>query len=58
MIKKKKKEGIYFIRDKFFELEQEAQDSSELRRYNIYLEPKEQYNTWIDVLNIKKSVIF
>jgi hypothetical protein len=58
MIKKKKKKGIYFIRDKFFELEQEAQDSSELRRYNIYLEPKEQYNTWIDVLNIKKSVIF
>lgn len=58
MIKKKKKKGIYFIRDKFFELEQEAQDSSKLRRYNIYLEPKEQYNTWIDVLNIKKSVIF
>ena len=53
--KKKKKKALYFIRDKFFELEQEAKNSSELRRYNIYLEPKEQYNTWIDVLNKKNQ---
>ena len=53
--KEKKKKALYFIRDKFFELEQEAKNSSELRRYNIYLEPKEQYNTWIDVLNKKNQ---
>ena len=53
--KKQKNKRLYFIRDKFFELEQEAENSSELKRYNIYLEPKEQCNTWIDVLNKKNQ---
>ena len=49
--KEKKKKGIYFIRDKIFQLEQETQDSSKLRRYNIYLAPREQDSTWVDILN-------
>ena len=49
--KEKKKKGIYFIRDNIFQLEQETQDSSKLRRYNIYLAPREQDSTWVDILN-------
>ena len=49
--KEKKKKRIYFIRDNIFQLEQEKQDSSELRRYNIYLAPREQDSTWVDILN-------
>ena len=53
--KEKKKKGIYFIRDNMFQLEQETQDSSKLRRYNIYLAPREQYSTWVDILNKKNQ---
>ena len=53
--KEKKKKGIYFIRDNMFQLEQETQDSSQLRRYNIYLAPREQYSTWVDILNKKNQ---
>ena len=53
--KEKKKKGIYFIRDNIFQLEQETQNSSKLRRYNIYLAPREQYSTWVDILNKKNQ---
>ena len=53
--KKKKKKGIYFIRDNIFQLEQETQNSSKLRRYNIYLVPREQDSTWVDILNKKNQ---
>ena len=53
--KEKKKKGIYFIRDNIFQLEQETQNSSKLRRYNIYLVPREQDSTWIDILNKKNQ---
>ena len=53
--KEKKKKGIYFIRDNIFQLEQETQNSSKLRRYNIYLVPREQDSTWVDILNKKNQ---